>query len=146
HRVLRLALRPLAAEPARTLAMMLCGGRAQADQLVAEICAEAEGSPFLIAELARHVGGEFSTDGKPFPSSASLADAINERVRRLSPASRRLLEIVSAAGQPLDRSFALAAAGVGRPIIGTLSRACLLRPTSLQGEAAVEVYHDRIGE
>src|SRR5262249_3414323 len=23
---------------------------------------------------------------------------------------------------------------------------CLLRPTSLQGEAAVEVYHDRIGE
>jgi tetratricopeptide (TPR) repeat protein len=78
-----------------------------------------------------------------------LARVLEERLQVLRPAERSLLEVVSAAGGPLDRSLALAAAGLGergRPDAARLGQACLLRTVQVGDRLTVETYHDRIRE
>jgi serine/threonine protein kinase len=147
----RIRLAPLGEAPSRALAASILGQRSGEDaELVDAIVAEAAGSPFFIAELARHAA---RTPGSPPPAvpgaDGRLAGVIYDRLERLRPDERRLLEIVSIAGGPLDRSLVLAAAGLGergRPSIARLGQACLLRTARFSDRPTVETYHDRIGE
>jgi hypothetical protein len=147
--VIRLALGPLGESETRTLVGELCAAHPERVEQMAGIVSESAGSPFLITELARHVGS-LKAPGIDVPSPGiRLGDAIRERVRNLSAGAQRLLEIVSIAGQPLERSLALELAGLGepgRPLVMTLSNASLLRATTVHGRPGVEVYHDRIRE
>jgi hypothetical protein len=147
----RIRLTPLGDESSRALAASVLGRSTDPSEgLVAAIAAEADGSPFFIAELARHAARSM---GAP-PAAGSrdegrLARVIHDRLERLRPAERRLLEIVSTAGGPVDRSLALAAAGLGergRPDVARLGHACLLRTAQVGDRATVETYHDRIRE
>jgi tetratricopeptide (TPR) repeat protein len=147
----RIRLTPLDEEPSRALAAIVLGRRAEPDEgLVAAIATEAEGSPFFIAELARHAAR--SRDDPPSAGSREggrLARVIHDRLERLRPAERGLLEIVATAAGPLDRSLALAAAGLGergRPDVVRLGQGCLLRTAQVGDRLTVETYHDRIRE
>jgi hypothetical protein len=149
HPVIRIALGPLDESETRALLGELYVAQPDRERQMAGIVSESSGSPFLITELARHASSTRAL-GIEVPSPAiRLGDAIRERVRHLSAAAQRLLEVVSIAGQPLERSLALELAGLGesgRPVVMTLSNASLLRTTTIHGRVGVEVYHDRIRE
>ena len=135
-------LGPLATEETRELAWQLCAAQIESDRRVAEIVAESAGSPFFISELARA-----ARSGSP--AARSLIDVMTERVRQLPAVARDVLEVVSIAGGPLQRSVVLRAAGIGergRPVVSTLEHRYLVRTTSVSDEVAVEIYHDRIRE
>ena len=137
----RLDLEPLSAEEARRLAELLAPSD---ERRFAAIAEESGGSPFLIGELARHLGERGAAS-----VGASLTDAVAARAERLSPAARRVLELVCVAGRPLERGFVLRAAGVGergRPLLSVLGHVRLLRNASLSDKRMVEAYHDRIAE
>jgi serine/threonine protein kinase len=145
-----ISLGPLAPDERRELARRLCPVEAQPLEHIEAIARESDGSPFLIGELARHLAAAALSGGttRPLPA-AGLGEALGARLRGLSSAASGLLEVVAIAARPVDRSLALAAAGLAereRPILARLAQACLVRPTSLGERAAVEVYHDRIRE
>ncbi|WP_437564865.1 serine/threonine-protein kinase [Sorangium sp. So ce542] len=145
--VLRLA--PLGEAPARALATTVLGRRGADDELVASIAAESAGSPFFIGELARHAAGLPHGEAAAAVDGSRLSLVIQARIERLRAEERRLLEVVSTAGGPIDRSFALKVAGLGesgRPDALRLGQACLLRTTEVDGRPGVEIYHDRIRE
>jgi hypothetical protein len=101
------------------------------------IAAEAQGSPFLITQLAGFQGTR---------TGVRLQDVLDARVGQLTPEARAVLEIACIAHRPLDRAVALEAAGVGqqgRPLIAALRRGQFVR---LGGPdlSAVETYHDRV--
>jgi tetratricopeptide (TPR) repeat protein/predicted Ser/Thr protein kinase len=136
-------LGPLEAAETRELAQRLCAAQIESAERIAEIVAESAGSPFFIGELARSLG----EGGTWF--SLRLADIMGERFRQLSGAARQVLEVVSVAGGPVLRSVVLGAAGIGergRPVVSKLESRFLLRTTTVNDQAAVEVYHDRIRE
>lgn len=145
--VLRLA--PLDEAPARALAASVLGRRGADGELVASIAAESAGSPFFIGELARHAAGLPHGEAAAAIDGSRLSLVIQARIERLRSEERRILEVVSTAGGPVDRSFALKVAGLGesgRPDALRLGQACLLRTTEVDGRPAVEIYHDRIRE
>jgi hypothetical protein len=141
-------LAPLDPISTRALAELLCAGVVDREDRIGEIVTEAAGSPFLIGELGRYLALG-SIVHRDLRTPARLEDAINDRARRLPAETRRVLELVSVAGHPLERSFLLRAAGVGergRPVVAALADVCLVRTSVLEGRTVVEPYHDRIGE
>jgi eukaryotic-like serine/threonine-protein kinase len=146
----RVILEPLGEGPARVIAASLLGRRdAEVDGLVASIAEGGEGSPFFIAEIARYAARRGGAAPPESSSGSRLAHVLWERLGRLGEGERRLLEVVSTAGGPLDRSLALRAAGLGeggRPDAVRLGNARLLRVAARDGRAVLETYHDRIRE
>lgn len=119
------------------------------DRVVAAVATEANGSPFFIGELVRVAAHRSDGDHDDTISRLRLTDVFEERLRELDERAQRALEVVAVAGWPLHRSAALAAAELpesDRPVLWRLEQECLLRGTSIGGEAALEVYHDRIRE
>jgi serine/threonine protein kinase len=149
-----LSVAPLEGELARSMAAsMLRAARpdlgSRAEEVAWEVAEEAAGSPFLIGELARYLASAPADAEVGALSAARLADVVQARVQQLRENERRLLEIVSIAGGPIDRSIALKAAGLGemaRPDVARLGQICLLRSTEINGRPTVETYHDRIRE
>lgn len=132
---------PLTEADASELAGRLGAGRTEA----ASLLQQAAGSPFMLSELVRYqraVGA--SADGR-----VSAEDAVWSRVLQLGTEERALVEVVSAAGHPLDATTALRAAGLhrgGRRRLYRLDGAFVRRVTSPGGEDGVEPLHDRIRE
>ena len=145
-----IVLGPLDASEAHELAARLCAAQIESDRCLTEIVAESAGNPFFIGELARSVGARSHLAGDaPATGSLRLADVMAERTQQLSAPARQLLEVVSIAGGPVQRSIALAAAAVGergRRLVAALEQRSLLRTITLKDQVAVEVYHDRIRE
>ncbi|MCE9571913.1 MAG: protein kinase, partial [Deltaproteobacteria bacterium] len=94
---------------AARLACAVTGDDARATALARE----AEGSPFLICELARVAPS--------VTAGPALAHALTERAARLDPPARRLLEAVAVAGRPLPRALALRAADAGEDALTALA-------------------------
>jgi hypothetical protein len=148
-RTVRLRLGPLHPDDARSLARQLCPTQAAQDERIAGIAFESSGSPFLLCELARHFAASASPTAAPAPSAMRLTDVVSQRVQQLAGPARRVLEIVSVAGRPLERSFALRVAGLGergRTVVSRLAEACLVRSAIRSEEVLIEPYHDRISE
>jgi eukaryotic-like serine/threonine-protein kinase len=129
---------PLTDAEVRELALALIdekgGARAQA------VVREAEGSPFLAVELARHQGGEGPT---------TLEKLVLRRKALLSPAAQGLLELIAVAGQPVAEQVALAAADFRTDDdgwIAELRAGHLVRAVGTEEERTLESYHDRIRE
>ncbi len=100
----------------------------------AAIAKESRGNPFLLQQLAE-VGGE-----------VPLEDVMRARVDALSPAERRLLEVVSLAVSPLSERVAQVVSGVRASDFDTvpvLKSARLLRGT---WEDRIEPWHNRTRE
>jgi hypothetical protein len=139
----RIVVGPLDADDAARLVRLLLPA---ADEVQAAVAREAAGSPFLIAELARHLA-EAPPVAAP-PTALPLGAVIADRLAQLPAHARDVLELVSVAGGPVERSLVLEAAELGepgRPVVSALRQASLLRSTTVAGErAAVELYHDRL--
>ena len=145
-----LVVEPLAEASARALAAGILGRlAATGGDLITTIAEEAAGSPFFLAELARYVARGSDTDVWRVHKGSGLTALVMSRIDQLKPEERDLLEVISIAGGPMDRSLALKVAKLGeagRPFAIRLGQACLLRSTEVDGRPAIETYHDRIRE
>ncbi len=146
--VCRIVVSPLSAAETQDLAAQLC--RTPVRELIAAIAAESNGSPFLVTQLARHAATQpLTEDEAARPTARHLQTLLAERIGHLGASAQEILELVSIAGRPLDRSVALEAAGIGesgRPFIVRLEHEGLLRSAPRDTQPTVEVYHDRIRE
>ncbi len=106
------------------------------DDHAAALIRDAEGSPFLICELARL--GATRTPGLP------LVAALAQRTAALDLPARRLLEAIAVAGRPLPRAIALRAADAGEAALTALAEIRAGHLVRVGGGGELEPYHDRI--
>ena len=112
---------------------------------VNEVANQSAGLPFFVVELAAYrsqwSGGINAVGGE------TGAHILDQRLRALSTPQRAVLELVSVAGAPIAEAtlirVAAHEAGGGREIYQLLNQR-ILRRTDVNGEAAIETYHDRI--
>ena len=138
----RVVLGPLDQAEAEELTRRVLQGREAGDQ-VARIARSAAGHPLFIDELARfsQVHGESALD---------LDQALRVRHGALDPEARRLLEQVALAGVPLTitearRASEFDAESLDRAI-AILRAGRLVRGAVVQGQDAIDPYHDRVRE
>jgi hypothetical protein len=148
----------LTPEESGVLAARLMGSEDGAPQQSDALVREAGGSPYLLAELVRYAkttsadGGlhaSLQADASSAKSEITLDEVILTRVRQLSPAARRLLEILAVFGRPLDPSIACRTAGIeGEELeVCALLRVERMSRTRVTGDREeIETYHDRIRE
>jgi eukaryotic-like serine/threonine-protein kinase len=140
-RVSKLEVSPLNESEATRLAAELLGG-ARSDQ-AEKIAFESGGLPFFIFELARHTPA--GLEGR----TLDLHEALWMRIEKLPVSSRRLLEAIAVAGQPVALRHVYRATGIdptGLPGIEELRGGNLVRRSGPGLDAAVEAFHDRIRE
>ena len=105
---------------------------------------EAGGNPFLLTQLVQHAH-HHGTPGV----ALTLDEVIHDRVMALPAPPRRLLEVLSVFGQPLDQEVANRAARIES---GAMEAVSLLRAQHLSRirvrdqREELETYHDRIRE
>lgn len=146
--VREVALGALDSEESGRLARALLGDSARHASLASLLGSEGQGHPFFITELARLAReGAVLTGNAP----SALDSLLLERVEQLPVESRRLLEVISLAGQPLSRdSAARAAFDTERerelPALARLRAGHLVRVRWRDGEEELLPYHDRVRE
>ena len=127
-------------EATRLAARLLAGSREDQAERIAR---ESSGLPFFIFELARHTPTDIE-DG-----TLDLHEALWRRIEKLPVSSRRLLEAIAVAGQPVALRHVYRATGIdqaGLPGIGELRIGNLVRRSGPGLDATVESFHDRIRE
>jgi hypothetical protein len=127
-----------ASELARTLL-----GEDRSD-LAEAIAGESGGNPFFVYELVQH----FQT-ARPVAGRRTLPDVLWERIMHLPADARRLIEVLTVAGQPLRQAEAVDAAALEGPPHGPLALLRSGRYTRGSGSSqldTIEIYHDRIRE
>ncbi|MET0285355.1 MAG: AAA family ATPase [Polyangiales bacterium] len=135
----RIQVEPLAERAAEQLALQsLPSTLAERDTLAQSIAREAGGSPFFVAELARHVArsGEL----------ASLSSVLREHIAGLEGAARELLEVSALAGKPLPVSTLLKAASSSHDALDDLRARHLIRLDGKEQVMSLSCYHDRVRE
>jgi serine/threonine protein kinase len=146
-----LAVEPLTLAESRELALELLARAGAFTRTEAEVIArESKGNPLFIYELVKYVQ---NGAGLAEPSIADRGVALDvvlwSGIQRLSPRSRRLLELVAVSGRPLSQSAAFAASELGpegRAAVIELCSFRLARATGPSQQDEVEVYHDQIRE
>jgi len=106
------------------------------------LLAEAAGHPMFLSELVRQGWGD-----EPW-GRRRLDDILRQRVKRLSAASRRMLEVVCVAGVPIDQRIAAEAAAVQEGellgVVPELDATRLVQTSGAGRSALVEPYHSRV--
>jgi hypothetical protein len=141
-------LGPLAEDDARSLALDLLGSRSEdALEAARAIARESAGNPLLVDQLVRSI----ATKGWGARSAGGAAteriDAIiGERVARLEPEARTLLELVSVAGHPIELEVAAEAAGIAHAdsTAASLHERRFVRRGLRGGREVVEMAHGRL--
>ncbi|MHB1557908.1 MAG: protein kinase domain-containing protein [Isosphaeraceae bacterium] len=140
----------LPTDAARELAMLLLKSHGTELDLAGradQIARESGGNPYFVYELARHVA-----EGVSLPSRGdglNLDEVLWRRIERLPEESRRFLEMLAVAGQPVRMGLAYAASDLmtsQRQVVAGLRAARLVRGTGPRLDDDVETYHDRIRE
>ncbi len=148
--VRRIDVDRLSPEDGARLARALLGpGMAGSGEIPALIAREADGSPFFIAEFARHVRAQEQSQNETALHGLSLENVLLHRVRQQPREAQRLLEILSVAARPLEQGLAASAAELGpdaTAALGTLRAANLIRTHGAKAKDLAEPYHDRIRE
>jgi tRNA A-37 threonylcarbamoyl transferase component Bud32/tetratricopeptide (TPR) repeat protein/type II secretory pathway predicted ATPase ExeA len=132
---------------ARDLIRQLIGTAegAAAEREIDAILAEAKGHPLFIDELVRH-----RATHREVAAPSRLDEALWERASRLSPAARKLLELVAIAGVPLQQQVVAHAAALdfGQVFdsVSALRSAHFVRTSGVYRKDTVEAYHDRVRE
>ena len=149
-----MAVGPLAADEARSLARTLLNTQGAVPLEVADaIARESGGSAFLIEELARSVIAKRERDGAAALSSAlgpvTLENMVAERLSLLDPTALRLVEVVAVGGRPLELSVAGDASGIYErveDVVAALRGRGFVRTGFRGGRETVEMSHDGIRE
>lgn len=139
----QLELEPLGSEDGLALIReLLPPGLPQAEDRLRALHREAGGSPFFLCELGRYFRSVDSAAGAALRVEAML----EHRTAQLPADARKLLELVSVAGEPIEQRVALRAAGLEPsrlPLIRTLEQLSFVR-TAAGSERLAEVYHHRV--
>jgi eukaryotic-like serine/threonine-protein kinase len=144
---------PLEEDDAARLAAALLGpgrGAEASASMAREIARECGGCPFLVEELARSAGDSrpaFST-GLAL-SRVSLPRMVRDRLERLDPVSRRIVEAAAVGGRPLPVALVGEVAQSSSAVdeaIALLADRRLVRASLHEGREMIEVCHDRIRE
>ncbi|MEO8603800.1 MAG: protein kinase [bacterium] len=144
-------LAPLPEHETRELARQIIvgEGRAASERAVMSIARESAGSPFFACELARHLAGRGVVPGSDSDVAPRAANLMAQRVAELPAYDRRLLELVSVAGEPIQEELVYKVAG-GREdtarVLGRLRAERLLRHAVTDDQLALDTYHDRVRE
>jgi serine/threonine protein kinase len=141
------AIEALSPEEATRLAAYLLGRKTE-DPLAGALARESHGNPFFLERLVRH------TLSRPLPSTvpasepARVDDLVLRQRDELAEPARRLLDAVVVAGRPVPPAVAARAAGIpgAEHHAWAQLRVMNLVDARGQGEADVDVYHDRIRE
>ncbi|HEV2495606.1 MAG TPA: protein kinase [Terriglobia bacterium] len=140
-------LRP---EEAQALATSLLEGQRALPARSQVLARESGGSPLFLGELVRYAAAAHDHVESPNAGEVTLEEMILARASRLEGASRRLLEVVAVAGQPLRldvaRQVAELAPGEEHTVLGQLRAEHLARTRATPEPARIEPYHDRIRE
>ncbi|MBI4851481.1 MAG: protein kinase [Acidobacteria bacterium] len=149
----------LSLEESRQLALNLLGkGHKNAKTLSEIIAKESQGIPLLIDELVRYsltddrvvkdLEQMTNVDSSRYDINYSLInDVIQRRVIKLPPDARRLLELIAAAGQPIERSIIKKSAQLEneeQSAFSALRVGRLIRVVTSGGKEKVVCYHDGI--
>jgi hypothetical protein len=135
------------------IARRLLGHRvARFEERAASIAREAQGSPYFLSELVRYEEERAArraarASEPPSRRAVSLEQVLLARIARLPDDARRLLEVLSIAGGPLEQAAALRAAGLDASSpapVATLRAVKLARTHARGGDSEVEPFHDRI--
>ena len=148
---------PLTEDESNYLTLTLLGGDAEVGPVRAlEIARESGGNPLFLGELVRYAQAGIEpaearriahSSGEGIPAETTIDDMIRSRILRLPEASRRLLETLAIAGQPLRPAVARHSAGIeGDGALDVLLEAHLVRRRESRGREEIEPYHDRIRE
>lgn len=134
---------------AERLAARLLGDRSSYHaSVVSRIAEESGGSPYFVQALVEHVRAESQlATADVLAEGITLDEVLRRRVNRLRPGARRLLEVVSLAGRPLQERDAYAAADLDTrdpALLAALRQQHLIR--SGGDDQTLETYHDRIRE
>ena len=140
---------PLATQDVHALCRHRLGARAhEQSALVERIVREAQGSPFLAAQLAALAEVKLAR-GDSDVNAISIGDLITQTRTLLPEEGGHVLRVLAVAGRPIAPKLALRAAGLkrsGREIVHALRRLQLVRTREVGGERLLEVYHDRVRE
>ncbi len=117
--------------------------------LAANIARESGGSPYFARELVHYVTHETDGTARSLGGDVTLSDVLHARVDTLPEPTRRLLEVVCVAGQPISQRVAAQAAEVAEGVhdaIVSLRNFRLLRTLGARESDDIEPYHDRTRE
>jgi serine/threonine protein kinase len=116
-----------------------------ADRAVSDrLLQESGGLPLFVCELASR-----SARGTNDGTAPSITSVLEERIQRLQPRARALLEVLAVASRPLERRLALEAAQVpleDSATVHALNVGRLATTNVGPSGARLEPYHDRIRE
>lgn len=145
--VYELALQPFTLEETRELVTRLLPGRAD---LAATVAREAAGNPFLMTELVQYAQNDAELRRSQSGQRLRFDLMLDDRLERLPPQVRVLLEVVAVAGRPVSREAAIAAAEIAprdeRSAIGLLRAGRLVRSSRSHDVEELDSFHDRIRE
>jgi serine/threonine protein kinase len=105
---------------------------------------EAEGSPFLIGELANSIRDTTISSGNF--ADIRLEELVKRRLTNLTPDLFRLLAYIAISEGPIRRSVALAACeleAAGVEVSAALESQSLIKTVHADSELAFDTYHDR---
>ena len=107
------------------------------------ITREAEGSPFVLEQLARYVGAARIEPGR----EPTFAEMFDTRLGALSQDARRFVETLAICGRPMAPEIICAACGIAnekQSLVAMLRSSQFIRSSG--SSERVETYHDRIRE
>jgi serine/threonine protein kinase len=146
-------LAPLPALEARKLARALLGNlevaspagvSSASDDRAERVAREAHGNPFLVVQLAQHVGAGSDLES----GEVSFERLMSARLAELGEDARAVLELVALSGCPISREVVRDASGISAldEAMSPLRARQLIRSSGTRTSEAVECYHDRIRE
>lgn len=116
---------------------------------LARVASESEGSPFFVEEMMRYLRSAGGEELGTAREAITLKQTMLSRVGSLTPAQRKLLDVVAVAGAPLTEEIAFRASGLSAAdatIVSVLRAGRLVRSNRTGIIAKLESYHDRIRE
>ncbi len=123
-------------------------------ELIERIADESEGDPLFIRMLARHLSRELQVHGESQQSKDvfraqkwTLGSVIANQIEQLEPVYRATLELLAAAGRPIDQEMIEAALADQQPPVGLIRSLRTKRLVRRLGDhQSIETFHDKIRE
>jgi len=140
----RIKLEPLSRQESLQLVDSMLDG--DHSDVAGRIADEAQGSPFFISELIHYV---HTVDAESF-NTMSLDEVVQARVNTLPEQSRKVLELLAIAGEPIQRNVLRSACQLEADTLNQEVRLLrtlrLVHSSGSRGADLVQPYHDRVRE